>query len=59
MSKPKGTIKDALKTDTVKLLETDPAEFVQRTSRFSFGFSLPEEARPRSSGSDKKASESH
>lgn len=42
MSKRREVIKDALDTDAVKLLKTDPAKFFESTRRQPFGFVAPE-----------------
>jgi hypothetical protein len=36
----RGTVEDALRVDTVKLLETDPQEYVRKTRKPPFGFVL-------------------
>lgn len=53
MSKPRGTIKDALKTDSVKLLETNPDAFVQHTRRQPFGFVQSKSASKSERGTEK------
>jgi hypothetical protein len=37
----RGTVEDALRMDAVKLLETDPQEYVRITRKPPFGFVLP------------------
>lgn len=39
----RGTVEDALRPAAVKLLETDPQEYVRRTRKAPFGFVVTNE----------------